>query len=49
VLDGSKETLEMPITTEELNAAVFEGDRKITPGRDSEGLEFLNVLWEESR
>ena len=45
--DDSKETLEMPITTEELNAAVFEETAKISHGRAGVGLEFFNVLWED--
>jgi len=36
----------MPITAEELKAAVFKGDSKISPGRDGVGLDFLKVLWE---
>ena len=44
--DAWKETLEMPITAEELKAVVFKGDSKKSPARDGIGLEFFKVLWE---
>ena len=37
----------MPITAEELKAAVFKGDCKKSPGRDGIGLEFFKVRWED--
>jgi len=47
VPDGWKETLEMPITAEDLKAVVFKGDSKKSPGRDGIGLEFFKVIWED--
>jgi len=46
VPDACREILEMPITAEELKAAVFKGDSKKSPGRDGIGLYFFKVLWE---
>ena len=45
--DAWKDTLEMPITAEDLKAAVYKGDSKKSPGRDGVGLEFFKVLWED--
>jgi len=42
-----REILEMPITAEELKAAVFKGDSKKSPGRDGVGLNSFKVLWED--
>ena len=39
--------IEMPITAEELEAAMFKGNSKKSPVRDSVGLEFFNVLWDD--
>jgi hypothetical protein len=39
-----RETLEVPITTEELTAAVFKEDSKKSPGRDRIVLELFKVL-----
>jgi len=36
-----REILEMPITAEDLKTAVFKGDSKKSPGRDTLGLEFF--------
>ena len=41
-----REILEMPITAEELKAAVFKEDSKKSPGREGVGLEFYKILWE---
>jgi len=49
VPDVWRDILKMPITAEELKAAVFKGDSKKSPGRDGMGLEFFKVLWEDSR
>ena len=45
--DEHRETLEAPITEEELRAPVFEGDSKKSPS--NEGIEFdcFKILWEE--
>jgi len=45
--DGWRETLELATTAEDLKAAVFDGDRKKSPGRDGIGLELFKVLWED--
>jgi len=45
--DAWREILEMPITAEELKAAVFKGDRKKSPERDDVGLDFFKVVWED--
>jgi hypothetical protein len=45
--DDCRETLEVPITAEELRAAVFKGDSKKSPSRDGLGLEFFKVLWDD--
>jgi len=42
--DAWKETIEMPITAEELKAVVFKRDRIKSPGRDRIGPEFFKVL-----
>jgi len=47
VPDAWREILKMPITAEELKAAVFKGDRKKSPGRDGVGLDFFKVLRED--
>jgi hypothetical protein len=47
VPDAWNETLEMPITAEELKAVVFKGDSKKSPGRDGIGLELFKVLWKD--
>jgi hypothetical protein len=47
VPDIWREILEMPITAEDLKTAVFKGDSKKSPGRDTLGLEFFKVLWED--
>jgi len=38
--------LEIPITTEELKAAVYKGNIQKSPGRDGIELEFFTVLWD---
>ena len=43
----SIETLEAPITEEELRAAVFKGDSEKSPGKDGIGLDFFKIVWEE--
>jgi len=47
VPDAWREILEMPITAEELKAAVFKRDSKKSPGRDGVGPDFFKVLWED--
>jgi len=47
VPDGWKDTLEIPITVEELKAVVFKGDSKKSLASDGIGLEFFKVLWED--
>jgi hypothetical protein len=47
VPDASMEILEMPITAEELKAAVFKEDSKTSPGREGVGLVFFKLLWED--
>jgi hypothetical protein len=47
VPDAWNETLEMPITAEELKAVVLKGESNKSPGRDGIGLEFFKVLWED--
>jgi len=44
VPDAWREILEMPITVEELKAAVFKGDSKKSPGKDGLGLKLFKVL-----
>jgi len=47
VPDAWREIIEMPITAQELKAAVFKRDSKKSPGRDGVGLELFKVLWED--
>jgi len=47
VPDACGEIFAMPITAEELKAAVFKGDSKKSPGRDGMELEFFKILWED--
>jgi len=42
-----RETLEAPITVEELRTAVFKGDSKKSSGKDGIGLEFFKTLWDD--
>lgn len=44
---GWRESLEVPISAEQLKAAVFKGDSKKSPGRDGVGLELYEVLWDD--
>jgi len=45
--DDCNETIQVPITAEELRAAVFKGDSKKSPCRDGLRLDFFKVLWED--
>ena len=45
--DDCRDTLEIPITAEELRAAVFKRDSKKSPKKDGIGLKFFKVFWED--
>jgi len=47
--DDCRATLEVPITAEELRAAVFKGGSKKYPGKNGIGLAFFKVFWEDSK